>query len=384
MATRTDEAVVVRRRRPAETALVVLAILAVIAAAKIAEPFIVPVIVGTLLSYSLKPLVAMLERVHIHRVIGAAVVLTLLGAVIAGGVFLLRDDANAALAELPNAARKVRMAARENAQKPEGPIGHVRAAAEELNRAAAEATSGGKTTTPAAAPAPQPTQIQRWITEQSSKALDVIVDIGIAGLLAYFLLAVGDAFRRKLVRVAGPTLTARRITVEILDEIDTQVQRYLLTMLIINTLIGIATWGILAAFGMEHAALWGVTAAVLHIVPYAGSALTILATGFAAFVQFEVVGRALFVAFAVGVAATAIGMGLSAWIQGRAFQINAVTVFVALLFFGWLWGGWGLLVGVPLLAVAKTTIDRLPSLERFIPLLSDEPKTAPAANAEKR
>jgi len=384
MATRTDEAVVVRRRRPAETALVVLAILAVIAAAKIAEPFIVPVIVGTLLSYSLKPLVAMLERVHIHRVIGAAVVLTLLGAVIAGGVFLLRDDANAALAELPNAARKVRMAARENAQKPEGPIGHVRAAAEELNRAAAEATSGGKTTPPAVAPAPQPTQIQRWITEQSSKALDVIVDIGIAGLLAYFLLAVGDAFRRKLVRVAGPTLTARRITVEILDEIDTQVQRYLLTMLIINTLIGIATWGILAAFGMEHAALWGVTAAVLHIVPYAGSALTILATGFAAFVQFEVVGRALFVAFAVGVAATAIGMGLSAWIQGRAFQINAVTVFVALLFFGWLWGGWGLLVGVPLLAVAKTTIDRLPSLERFIPLLSDEPKTAPAAIAEKR
>ena len=383
MATRSDEVIGVRRRRPAETALIVLAILAVIAAAKIAEPFIVPVIVGTLLSYSLKPLVAFLERVHIHRVIGAALVLTLLGGVIVGGIFLLRDDANAALAELPNAARKVRMAARENAQKPEGPIGHVRAAAEELNRAAAEATSGGKATTPAPAPAPQPTQIQRWITEQSSKALDVIVDIGIAGLLAYFLLAVGDAFRRKLVRVAGPTLTARRITVEILDEIDTQVQRYLLTMLIINTLIGIATWGILVAFGMEHAALWGVTAAVLHIVPYAGSALTIVATGFAAFVQFEVVGRALFVAFAVGVAATAIGMGLSAWIQGRAFQINAVTVFVALLFFGWLWGGWGLLVGVPLLAVAKTTIDRLPSLERFVPLLSDEPKAAPAI-AEKR
>ncbi|HKP65482.1 MAG TPA: AI-2E family transporter [Casimicrobiaceae bacterium] len=382
MATRSDDAVVMRRRRPAETALVILAILAIIAAAKIAEPFLVPVIVGTMLSYSLKPLVAMLERLHIHRVIGAALVLTLLGGVIAGGVFLLRDDANAALAELPNAARKVRMAARENAQKPEGPIGHVRAAAEELNRAAAEAASGGKATTAAPAPASQPTQIQRWISEQSSKALDVIIDIGIAGLLAYFLLAVGDAFRRKLVRVAGPTLTARRITVEILDEIDTAVQRYLLTMLIINTLIGIATWAILAAFGMEHAALWGVTAAILHIVPYAGSALTIVATGFAAFVQFEVVGRALFVAFCVGVAATAIGMGLSAWIQGRAFQINAVTVFVALLFFGWLWGGWGLLVGVPLLAVAKTTIDRLPSLERFVPLLSDEPKTAPAI-AEK-
>ena len=261
-------------------------------------------------------------------------------------------------------------------------MGHVRAAAEELNRAATEAASGGKATAPAPAPAPQPTQIQRWISEQSSKALDVVIDIGIAGLLAYFLLAVGDAFRRKLVRVAGPTLTARRITVEILDEIDAQVQRYLLTMLIINTLIGVATWGILAAFGMEHAALWGVTAAVLHIVPYAGSALTIVATGFAAFVQFEEVSRALIVALCVGIAATAIGMGLNAWIQGRAFRINAVTVFVALLFFGWLWGGWGLLVGVPLLAVAKTTIDRLPSLERFTPLLSDDSK--PAADPPER
>src|SRR6476646_7767291 len=174
MATRIEEAAV-RRRRPAETALVVLAILAVIAAAKIAEAFLVPVIVGMLLSYSLKPLVAALERVHIHRAIGSALVLTLLGGVIAGGIFLLRDDANAALAELPNAAR-------ESAQKPEGAMGHVRAAAEELNRAAAEAASGGKASTPAPAPAREPTQIQRWISEQSSKALDVIVDIGIAGL----------------------------------------------------------------------------------------------------------------------------------------------------------------------------------------------------------
>lgn len=366
-----------RRRRPAETAIVILAVLAVIAAAKIAQSFLVPVIVGMLINYSLKPLVVALERVHIHRAIGAAIVLTLLGGVIVGGGFLLRDDANAALSELPNAARKVRVAARESAQKP-GAMGKVRAAAEELNKAAAEAASGGKPVATAPAPAPEPTQIQRWITEQSAKALDVVIDIGIAGLLAYFLLAAGDAFRRKLVRVAGPTLKARRITIDILDEIDSQVQRYLLTMVIINALIGIVTWGILAAFGVQHAALWGVTAAVLHIVPYAGSALTIVATGFAAFVQFEQVSRALLVAFTVGVAATAIGMGLNAWIQGRAFRIDAVTVFVALLFFGWLWGGWGLLVGVPLLAVAKTTIDRMPSLEGFVPLLSGEPRQVSA------
>src|SRR6185312_12393504 len=177
----------------------------------------------------------------------------------------------------------------------QGPMGHVREAAAELNRAAAEAANGGRAPTANATPPPpaQPNALQRWLSAQSAKALDVIVDIGIAGLLAYFLLAAGDTFRRKLVRVAGPTLTARRITVEILDEIDTQVQRYLMTMLVVNSLIGIATWGILLAFGVDHAGLWAVAAAIVHIIPYAGSALTIVATGVATFVQFEDIGRAL-------------------------------------------------------------------------------------------
>ena len=367
MAERKQDLATPRRQRSALTALIVLAVFCVIAAAKIASAFLIPVVVGILVSYALKPLVATLERIHIHRALGSAVVLLVLTSAIVGGVMLLRDDATSALAELPDAAHKVRIAAQRNAQQPANPMSHVRAAAEELNRAAAEATAGGQATV--APPPPAPNPLAAWLSEQSAKALEVLVEIGIAGLLAYFLLASGDTFRRKLVSVAGPTLAARRITVEILDEIDMQVQRYLLTMVVINMLIGVATWAILVAFGVEHAALWGVTAALLHIVPYAGSALTIVATAFAAFVQFEEIGRALLVAFSVGVAATLIGMGLNAWIQGRAFRMNAVAVFVAVLFFGWLWGGWGLLVGVPLLAIAKTTFERIPSLERYTTLL---------------
>lgn len=364
-----------RRQRSTVTALIVLAVLAVCAAAKLAAAFLVPVVVGMLASYSLKPMVAGLERLHMHRALGSAVVLLVLTGIVAGGIFLLRDDAASALAELPSAARKIRLAAHESARQPEGPMGHVRAAAAELNRAAAEATSGGA---PAIvqAPPPAPSALQRWLSDESAKAVDIVVEIGIAGLLAYFLLAAGDTFRRKLVHVAGPTLAARRITVEILDEIDAQVQRYLMTMLIINSLIGMATWGILLAFGVEHAGLWGVVAAVVHVIPYAGSAVTIITTGVATFVQFEDVGRALLVAGLVGVAATVIGMGFSAWLLGRAYRMNAVAVFVALLFFGWLWGGWGLLVGVPLLAVVKTTVDRIPSLERFASLLTDEQRPA--------
>jgi predicted PurR-regulated permease PerM len=365
-----------RRQRATVTALIVLAVLAVCAAAKIAAPFLIPVVVGMLASYSLKPFVAWLERIHVPRALGSLLVLLVLTGLIVFGISLLRDDAVNALAELPNAARKIRLELHESSTDHQGAMGHVRAAAAELNRAAAEATSGGA---PVAAPPPAaPNALQKWVSDQSAKAVEVLVQIGIAGLLAYFLLAAGDAFRRKLARLAGPTLAARRITVEILDEIDAQVQRYLMTMLVLNTMIGIATWAILLAFGVHHAGLWAVVAGIVHIVPYAGSAVTIIATGIATFVQFDEIGRALAVAALVGTAATLIGMGLSAWMLGRAFRMNSVAVFVALLFFGWLWGGWGLLVGVPLLAVVKTTADRIPSLERVATLLAEDSRTAPA------
>lgn len=113
----------------------------------------------------------------------------------------------------------------------------------------------------------------------------------------------------------------------------------------------------------------------------AGSALAILATGVATFVQFEQIGRALLVAGVIGVAATVIGMALSAWMPGRGISMNAVVVFVSLLFFGWLWGGWCLLVGVSLLAIVKTTAKSIPSIERLAALLADEPRPVREAAA---
>ncbi|HJU23118.1 MAG TPA: AI-2E family transporter [Casimicrobiaceae bacterium] len=381
MAKPPESQVVPRRQRATVTALIILATLAVCAAAKVAAPFLIPVVVGTLASYSLKPLVNGLERIHVPRAIGSAIVLLVIAAIIGGGIFLLRDDATSALAALPEAAHKIRIAARASSEEPTGPVGHVRAAAAELNRAAAEATGAPAPPTASPAPPAAPSAIQQWVSEESAKFLEVLVEIGVAGLLAYFLLAAGDAFRRKLAHLAGPTLAARRITVEILDEIDAQVQRYLVTMLVLNTLIGISTWAILLGFGVEHAVLWGVFAAVVHIIPYVGSAVTIVATGVATFVQYEDIARAVIVAGLVGIAATLIGMGLSAWMLGRAFRMNAVAVFVALIFFGWLWGGWGLLVGVPLLAVVKTTAERIPGLERIAVLLAENQRTTTAAAA---
>jgi predicted PurR-regulated permease PerM len=182
-------------------------------------------------------------------------------------------------------------------------------------------------------------------------------------LLAYFLLASGVHFRRKLVQFVGPSLSRKKDAVRILEEIDVQVQRYLLTMLMSNTLVAIATWLAFEALGMEHAGVWGVASGVLHFIPYLGSALIVLGSGIAAFLQFGSPLHALATAGVALLVAGAIGYLFMTWLQSRAARVNAAVLFIALLFFGWLWGIWGLLLGAPLVAIVKVVCDRVEALK---------------------
>jgi predicted PurR-regulated permease PerM len=182
-------------------------------------------------------------------------------------------------------------------------------------------------------------------------------------VLVYFLLASGGHFRRKLVQVVGPALSRKKGAVAILEEIDTQVQRYLFAMLLTNTVLAAATWLAFALLGVEQAGVWGVAAGVLHFVPYLGPAVIAVASGVAAFLQFGSVPQALLVAGVSLAIAAAVGLLFMTWLQSRFARVNAAMLFIALLFFGWLWGVWGLLIGAPLVSVIKTVCDRVTSLK---------------------
>ncbi len=366
-----DGAPVASRLTAIEVCAIVVAVLAVIAAAKVAQPLLVPVVAAILLSYTLRPLVSGLERLAVPRVACAAIVVAVLVALVGAIVVAIKDDVNDAVAELPVAARKLRRAAVQAAQQSPGPIAHVKEAAAELDRAAAEAA--GK---PASGPAPTPpagvaAQIQAFVAEQSGQALAVLAQVGIVLLLAFFLLAAGDTFRRKVARLAGASLSRRRVTVEVLDEIDAQVQGYMITLLIANVLIAVATWGALALLGVPNAGMWALATGVLHFVPYAGTALAAGAVGVAAFLDSASIPAAMAAGGAVVAIAIAIGMGLFTWLQGRAARMHPVAVFVGVLFFGWLWGGWGLLLGMPILAVLKSIADRVGTMQPVSELLRE-------------
>jgi predicted PurR-regulated permease PerM len=349
-------------------AIVVLAVTASIAALRSAQEFFIPVVVGIFLAYALRPIVSKLTDWRIHEGVAAALVMLALVAAIGGGAYAMRDQATSALADLPHAAHEIRLRVRELAgDGAPTPLAHVKAAAAELNKAANEVS--GQNAPPPAPPSPG---IVDRLTADGINALGVLTTFGVALVITLFLLAAGNSFRRKLLRVGGNTLRERRITVEILDEIDVQVQRYLLVMLSTNVALGVVFWGIFAAFGLERAVLFAFCAAVLHAIPYLGIVMALIVIAVVAILQFSSVGAVIGILVAMSAASIAIGLFLQNWLQGRASQMNPVAVFLSVIFFGWLWGGWGLLLGAPLVAIVRTIASRIESLSPLAEFLSDD------------
>ena len=359
--------VAVRKPRYARigVAVGVLAVIALVGALYLARAFVVPLLIGILASYALHPVVDWLKACRVPRATGAALVLAALAGGLSWVAFSVSDDAAAMIEKLPEAARKLRQNL--SAARISGPtaLQNMQEAAKELEGATAEA-AGEKRKPAARAIAARDTEPTAWLRDyllaQSTLVITVAAQTPIVVLLTYFLLASGEHFRRKLVGFVGPSLSRKKDAVRILEEIDVQIQRYLLAILVSNTLVALGTWLAFDALGVEQAGVWGVAAGVLHFIPYLGPLVIALASGMAGYLQFGSLSGALAVAGVSLLVAGLVGFWFMNWLHSRFAGVNAAVLFIALLFFGWLWGIWGLLLGAPLLAIAKVVCDRVESL----------------------
>ena len=346
-----------------------MAFIAIVAALYLARAFFVPLLIGILASYALSPVVEWLKKCYVPRSLAAALVLVTLVGGISWIAFSLGDDAAAMIEKLPDAARKLRHNLSERTHRPDCAAKHEGSGQTDRGgRSRCRARKPG--THVSTSPAREPTT---WLSDyalaQSALLFAVVSQAPIVLLLTYFLLASGGHFRRKLVQLVGPSLVRKKDAAQILDEIDVQIQRYLLTMLMSNALVGVGIWLAFRALGMDQAAVWGVTASVLHFIPYLGPALVAFAGGMAAFMQFGSVLQALAAAGLSFLVAGAVGFVFMPWLQSRFAGVNSAVLFISLLFFGWLWGVWGLLLGAPLIAIAKVICDRVDSLKAVGELL---------------
>lgn len=350
----------------------VLAIIAFVAALYLARAFFVPLLIGILASYTLSPLVAWLKAWHVPRPLGAALVLCVLVGCLSWITFSLSDDATAMIEKLPEATRKLRQHLIDTRTGPTT-LQNMQEAAKQLEGATNDAGNQQEVLLKSArsqkvrVTTVQVAEPSAWLRDyalvQSALLFEVVTQTPIVLLLTYFLLASGPHFRHKLEGLVGPSPASKRDVVAILDEITVQVQRYLLTMLVSNIIVGVCTWLAFRALGLEQAGAWGVVAGVLHSIPYLGPASVAIAAGMAAFLQFGTLMEALYIFGASLLVATAVGFVFMPWLQSRFAHVNTAVLFIALLFFGWLWGAWGLLLGAPLVAIVKVVCDRVDSLK---------------------
>ena len=353
-------------------ALTVIAAVAAMFVLRWGQQVFIPIVLSILISYALEPLVLGLMRLRLPRGFASAVVVMALTGGFGYTAYALSDDASAVVAQLPEAAAKFRKAVRQG-RDGNGPIENVQRAAQELQKTANEA----------AAPVPVPSGVTRVQIEQPPINVRDYLSWGSANLVAFggqavlvvffvfFLLASGDMFKRKLVKLAGPSLEEKKITVQILNDINRQIERFLLVRLVTSVVVAIGTWLAFRTIGLEQAGVWGIAAGVFNSIPYFGPVIVAAGTFVVGFLQFGTIGMAVFVA-GVSLAITSLeGWILTPWLTSRAARTNEVAIFIGLIFWGFVWGIWGTLLAVPMLVALKACCDRIEDLKPIGEMLGE-------------
>ena len=355
-------------------ALGILAALASVAALWWAQGFVVPLLLGIVIAYTLNPLVGWLEAIKIPRAVGTLIVMASVIGALALGTYSLRGEVQTIIEQLPEAATKFATGLARMRISQGGNIQKVQTAAAEVEKATTQSVAGS------VAPRQPATHVivdkpsfklGSFLWENSLGALGAIAQAAMVVFLVFFLLLGGDTFKRKLVRLTGPTLSKKKITVHILDDINGSIQKYMFMLLTTNLLVALLSWIAFHWIGLENAGAWAVAAGLLHIVPYLGPGVAAVATGMAAFMQFESFAMALLVAGASLAIATLVGTFVTTWMTGRIANMNPAAVFISLLFWGWLWGVWGMLLSIPIIVIVKVVSQHVEQLHPVAELLGD-------------
>jgi len=337
----------------------VIAIVLAITALRMAQDFIVPLVLGVLIAYVLDPIVRTLQRAGIPRWIAAAAIVASLVVTLGVLAYALGDTVSAAINQLPAATGRLRQELRSLGGREGGAISALGRAADDLEAAASEA-AGLKAT--AASKAVVGLSLRESLLRRTMTILGMTTNAFMLMLFVYFLLAAGDLFKRKIVGLAGPTLSRRRAVAIAIDDINRHIERFLSVVISMNVLVALCTWGAFSALGVANAGAWAIMAGLLNAIPFLGSAVAAVIFFLAALLQFDTVMAALGVAGVFILITSVESMLLTPWLLGRSVRMNNVALFASLLFWGWLWGPWGMALSLPIMAVIKTVVDHVEPL----------------------
>jgi len=336
---------------------VILIALGTIAFLYFARPVILPIFLACVAGMALKPLIRWLSYCHIPPALSAGVVLILLVSGVAIGFFQLGRPALTWMNEAPQHMTELR----QRVQKLFPRIARFSQAATAVNNLGAEEEQK-KTTVVEVKSSRVPTTFINWTGT-------FLAGIGETLVLLYLLLASGDLFLQKLVRVM-PTLRDKKSAVAISHEIQQNISNYLFSVSLINVSLGLVVSGGLYFMGVPNAAMWGLLVALLNFVPYFGPVAGIILLATVGLLTFDNLWQAVLPPVWYLLLHLLEANLITPVLLGRRFTLNPVVIFVSLIFWTWLWGVPGALLSVPILVSIKVVCDRVPAMSSVSELLS--------------
>jgi predicted PurR-regulated permease PerM len=315
-----------------------------------ARSLLLPVVLAVLLSLILSPAVRSLKRMSIPEPLGAAVIVGIVTAVLSWGLLQLFEPATDWLAKAPKIVEQA-----------EHKLISLRRSVEQVTSAAAKVEELTSVEVQARRTAEVVARPPSLVSRVLSGTQNIAIAAGATVVLLYFILASGDMFMRKLVRVL-PTLEDKKKAVAVARTMQSAIARYLFTITAINVGLGIATAAALHFLGMPNPILWGVMVAAFNYVPYIGPAVSGTILTVVAFLTFEHMEDVLLVPAAYFALETLEGQFITPFLTGRSLTLNPVMIFLSMLLWGWIWGVIGALMAVPILMTLKIVCDHVESL----------------------
>jgi predicted PurR-regulated permease PerM len=359
--------------------LTVLTALVVVFMLQYMQAVLIPVVIGILVAYGLDPFVSTLARARIPRSIGAGIVVVTVVAGLGIAVYALTGQALQIVSQIPQAAHRIQERVKSRGRHGDSAIGQVQKAASELQKTAQVASDAGA----GSSSTQGKTEITKVeVVEPAFDAnsylyaggVNLIGGVGQGAVilfLVYFFLVTGNLYKKKIVKIAGPALWQKKLTVEILDEINTQIEHFIRVQLFTSALVAVVTLAALWYFGVHQFIIWGLLAGIFNSIPYLGPILVTGGLGIVAFMQFDDVPRTVMVCGVAFLITSLEGFLLTPALMSRAARMNPVAIFVGLLFWSWVWGIWGAVLAVPMLMMIKAVCDHIEDLQPVGELLGE-------------
>lgn len=374
---RSDEEFEPSTRRPergwgVSRAMWVLAICAAVYLIRFAAPVLLPLVIATFLFYALDPVVDFLQRRRVPRLLASVLVMVGLLSGVAATAYSLWPQVDAVITKIPDGAARVRASLRrDRKQAADSPIQRVQEAVKAIDSAAAEAApEPPKTPGVMRVEVQQPLRTWDWVWSGGVGA------VGLAGqtvtilFLTIFLLNENDSFKRKIVNRLRSGHSKRTVA-KILDDVATQVERFIWVQALTSAIVAAATTFALWWMGVQQPLVWGLFAGVLNVIPYYGPIAVTAVLSIVGFLQFGSIWQATLVGAVTFVLTSLEGMLLTPYLLTKAASLNPVATFVSIAFWGWAWGVPGIFLAVPLLMAMKSICDHVESLQAVGDLLGE-------------